>query len=366
MKQKLAIIGASTGQLPLCLKAHQLGIETHCFAWEQGAICKNHVDEFHPISIFDQDAIVEKCRKIGINGVVSNASEACALVASYVSNELRLPGVPYSMMLMLRDKAAVRKLTNQIKQIQPVAMYTGSWQQLLSSVPRPFVLKPVTGSAKKGVILVNQDTQVVSMPADLNNVPFVAEEYVCGREYSIETISCHGVHTVVQITDKVSTGAPHFVELAHHQPADITDLLRKKIATCASAILNAVGFDNSAAHIEIKIDDHNAISLIEINPRGGGDFISNELVSLSTDCDYLAAMIQVSLGCYEPREYHATAYAGIYYLCSQTARLLPHFKEPPQSWLVSRELQHDFLSQSISNYDRDGYLIYKANKKIRL
>lgn len=34
MKKKLAIIGASYLQLPLVKKAKEMGIETHCFAWE--------------------------------------------------------------------------------------------------------------------------------------------------------------------------------------------------------------------------------------------------------------------------------------------------------------------------------------------
>ena len=42
--KRIAIIGASTGQYPICLKAKALGYETHCFAWEQGAVCKDVVD----------------------------------------------------------------------------------------------------------------------------------------------------------------------------------------------------------------------------------------------------------------------------------------------------------------------------------
>ena len=33
--KKIAIIGASTGQIPICKKAKSLGLETYCFAWEK-------------------------------------------------------------------------------------------------------------------------------------------------------------------------------------------------------------------------------------------------------------------------------------------------------------------------------------------
>ena len=51
--RKLAIIGASYLQLPLVKKAKEMGIETHCFAWEEGAVCKEYSDFFYPISIFN-------------------------------------------------------------------------------------------------------------------------------------------------------------------------------------------------------------------------------------------------------------------------------------------------------------------------
>lgn len=39
-KQKLAVIGASYLQQPLVEKANEMGLEVHCFAWEEGAVCK--------------------------------------------------------------------------------------------------------------------------------------------------------------------------------------------------------------------------------------------------------------------------------------------------------------------------------------
>ena len=40
--KKIAILGASYLQKPLIEKANSLGIETHCFAWDNDeAVCKN-------------------------------------------------------------------------------------------------------------------------------------------------------------------------------------------------------------------------------------------------------------------------------------------------------------------------------------
>ena len=108
---KLAIIGASSGQLPLCLKAKEMGIETHCFAWDKGAVCKNIASVFHPISILEKDLIVERCRQLHIDGAVSNASELTAEISAYVAEKLGLNGTPYHILEQLHNKYYVRQLS---------------------------------------------------------------------------------------------------------------------------------------------------------------------------------------------------------------------------------------------------------------
>ena len=51
MFKRLAIIGASMGQIEICKKAKKIpDLETYCFAWDKGAVCKDLVDYFIPIS----------------------------------------------------------------------------------------------------------------------------------------------------------------------------------------------------------------------------------------------------------------------------------------------------------------------------
>lgn len=361
MRKKICIIGAASGQLPLCLKAKSMGLETHCFAWPKDAVCRNHVDYFYPISIFDMDAIVNKCRSIDVSGVVSNTSEATASVVSYVAEKLALPCTPYSIVCNIQNKYYVREKTNAIEGLETITVKSGSVLSLMECMPRPFVLKPITGSAKKGVLYVDYDTEISYDPDNADS--YMAEQYISGQEYSIETISFRSKHRIVQVTEKVSSGAPHFVELEHHQPGVISETVRKKIFKLIPEILDTVGFENGAAHIEVKVDNDDNLYLIEINPRGGGDSISNIMVGLSTDFDYLRAMIEVSMGTFVPQEIHNVAYSGIYFLTAQTSRLLPFF-EKDEEWIYDRFKNNDNLYVSRSNYDHNGYIIYKSDKRI--
>ena len=362
---KIAVIGASLGQLPLCLKAKEMGLETHCFAWSEGAICKDVVDFFYPISITEKDAIVDKCRELGVNGVVSNASELTAEVVAYVSEKLGLNGTPYNILEKLHDKLLVRQLSESVEGLsKPMYyQYEGNDRGIY-----PCVVKPCEGSSKAGVSFVKNSEEFKSAIKYAQNSTkgsIIVEEYIKGKELSVESISFNGRHQVIQITDKDSSDAPHFVELGHHQPASLSTEVESKIKSIVPMILTAIGYTNGASHVEVKYNCAD-IYLIEVNLRGGGDNISNKLVQMSSGIDYLRCMIEVALGTFEkPLMVSEPSFAGIYYLCEQTKENLPFFEHAQgKEWFVEGEINNRELRESHSNYERDGYLIYKSDHKV--
>ncbi len=365
MRKKLAIIGASTGQYPLCLKAKELDIETFCFAWEQGAVCKEVVDHFYPISIFEMDRIAEICMINHVDGVMSNASDATAKVASYVAEKLHLNGTPYKTLLSLQDKYNIRLLAQSIIGLESPKFY---FYRGIDNQIYPCVVKPCEGGGKKGVSFAFNDSEfkdAIDYASKDNKFGIIVEEFIEGKELSIESISFHGQHYVIQITDKDSSSAPHFVELGHHQPAIISERLKQKIENVVPLLLSAIGYINGASHIEVKYKG-DELYLIEVNLRGGGDDISNKLVYMSSGIDYLRCMIDVALDQFvKPVRIEKQAYAGIYYLTKQTSYLLPFFENASgKDWLVRKEVYSTKLEESHSNYERNGYLIYKSDHKI--
>ena len=116
----------------------------------------------------------------------------------------------------------------------------------------------------------------------------------------MEFISYQGKHYPLQITDKVTTGAPHFVELEHHQPADLTLEQYSEIYRLTTKALDALGVTNGASHSEYRITEKGKIYVMEIGARMGGDFIGSHLVQLSTGYDFLRGVIEVALGEFTP------------------------------------------------------------------
>ena len=363
---KLAIIGASPGQYYLCRKAREMGVETLCFAWEKGAVCRDLVDKFYPISITEEDEILRICRQERIDGVVSNASDKTSELVAFIAEEMHLHGTRRSVIRATRDKTFTREISQHIEGLTPIRYYDYE-----GGTPGffPCVIKPVPGAGKRGVSFVDSEKEFREAIRYAEAEPhraILVEEYIRGREVSVETISYEGQHHVIQITDKETTGAPHFLELAHHQPSTVPPEIHDTICRVIPRLLSAVGFENGAAHTELKIDGKN-IYLIEINARGGGDEISNRLVELSTGYDYVRGMIEVALGIFKAPSTVGKRYSGVYYLCEQTAGRIPFFKSATgKPWLVEMTMDFDTptLSSATKNRERNGFMVYQSDHKI--
>lgn len=370
---KLAIIGASLGQVALYKKAKELGHEVVGFAWNKGVLreCLNYADRFYPISVVETDRIVDVCRNENVSGVVSNGSELLAEVVAKISTRLHLHGNDPAAIACAQDKLRVRRLTKGIADLKRVECF--QYGDAHARIAYPCVVKPLSGSGKKGVSLARTPEELsgaLAYAQTLGGNQILVEQYIEeGREVSVESMSYEGRHQVVQITDKVSTGAPHFVEIAHHQPSSISEVSKRKIHSVVPRILDNIGFENGASHIEFKVTAEDEVALIEVNPRGGGDEISSTLVGLSTDFDYVQAMIDVALGRFDfPRDICNVGYAGICFLCQQTERWVPLFKNAErESWYVKGHIpdQVGQLHCAKGNGDCDGYFVYRSEAPLR-
>ncbi|MBX2924897.1 MAG: ATP-grasp domain-containing protein [Chitinophagaceae bacterium] len=372
MGKKLAIIGGSYLQLPIVKKAVEMDIETHCFSWEDGAVCKDIASFFYPISITEKDQILEECKRINIDGITSIASDVAVSTVNYITAALELPGNPDTITANVTNKYKMRqalvagglrtpgyKLVTHKDKITP---------EITDPLKYPLIVKPVDRSGSLGVYKIENETSVVNALEQALRFSFckqvIIEEFIEGRELSIESISWDYEHFILAYTDKYTTGAPHFVELAHHQPAVLSQKLRERIKQITHNALKALGVKVGAAHTEIKVTERGDIYIIEVGARMGGDFIGSNLVRLSTGYDYLAGVIDVSLGRFVIPELSETGYAGIYFLSKETAEILP-FIENHELYdeIVSAELINKNLIPVEKSSDRSGYFIYCGNKR---
>ena len=107
--KKIVIIGANNFQMPLIKKTKILGYETHVFAWKEGAVGAKYADYFYPISIVEKEKILEKCKKINPDGVISIASDLATITVNYLTKNLGLTGNSLECTKLSTNKFEMRK-----------------------------------------------------------------------------------------------------------------------------------------------------------------------------------------------------------------------------------------------------------------
>lgn len=373
----LAIIGASYLQRPLVEKAREMGLRTICFAWAEGAVCKDIVDVFYPISIVEKEQILVICQQEKIDGICTIASDVAAPTVAYVVEQMGLVGNSYEASLKANNKHLMRRafMDAGVPCPQYMCVDADHTQDRLwgidNTMSLPLIVKP---SDRSGSLAVNkvecwEDLSVAVEQAQ--SVSFrheaMVEEYIDGREISVEFISYQGKHYPLQITDKVTTGAPHFVELEHHQPSSLSPDMYQKIYAITNRALDALGVTNGASHSEYKITDDGRIAIMEIGARMGGDFIGSDLVQLSTGYDFVRGVIEVALGEFHEPVLSDKCHSGVYFLSAETALVAAYIKDSKRyPEIVQADRTDTELHHVTCSAERSGYFIYQAKKKFEL
>lgn len=366
---KIAVIGGSYLQLPVVLKAKELGHEVHCFSWEEGAVCKNYADYYYPISIIEKELILDKCKEIGINGILTIASDIAVITVNYVAHFLGLTANPIETSKITTNKFAMRKALKNANLPIPHFQIANHKTQLEDlTLNYPLIVKPIDRSGSRGVEKVYNLNQLHTATNNAIKESFknqaIIEEFITGNELSVESISFEGKHYIIQITDKVTTGEPYFVELEHHQPSQQPPEIQQKIISIVKKSLSALGIRYGASHTELKITNEGEIKIIEIGARMGGDFIGSDLVYLSTGYDFLKGVIDIALGNFTVPFKNWNKHSGVYFLCKESDYLLPFFTEKINvTEIIESKITDEELHNIHCSGDRSGYIIYQSERK---
>lgn len=369
--KKLAIIGASYLQEPLVLKARELGIETHVFAWENGAVAKDKADFFYPISIIDKEEILIECQRIGIDGITSVASDVAVETVNYVAEVLGLIGNSNDCSIKSRDKFEMRRA------LSSVGLNVINYQIIDSlddsiELDFPFMVKAVDRSGSRGVSLVNNLSEFEDAFAEAYEVSFskkvLIEEYFEGLQFSLEAITENGVHYLVAVTAEYFTGPPNFVEIGSFIPAPLSNKQIYLLKDTVFKALDAVGLREGASHTEIRLNDRGETQIIEIGARMGGDY-RDLMVFHALGYDFLKNVIKNSLGMniQKPIQIHNNKKVSLVRYCTRNAdyRIIEEIEKNLE--LIDKDLKFDNKNfEAHSSDERKGFILAKGNLDLQL
>ena len=305
--KKILILGASIWQLPAIKTAKKLGLEVIVADMNPDAIgFKEEGVKCEIVSTIDTERVLEVAQKHQINGILTVASDMPMRTVATVCEKMGLVGISKETAFNATNKGAMRKALAAAKvpipEFYEVETKEEYWTAIETIQSPKIIVKPVDNAGSRGVTLLTEKKDTVAIQnafkyakENSRNGNVMVEEYMEGPEVSVETLAIDGECHIIQITDKLTTGAPHFVEMGHNEPSMQPDNIKEQIECIAKAANKAIGINFGPSHTEVKITP-TGVKIVELGARLGGDFITTNLVPLSTGVDMVECCIKIALG----------------------------------------------------------------------
>ena len=304
--KKIMVLAAGLLQIDVIEKAKSMGYYVLAVDGNPKAPGFNVADKAICADIVNEETMLKIARDEHVDGVIHPCSEVSMAVMGRINDELGLSGISREQAICATNKHLMRKAFEKGNAPSPKSILAqdaeDAWSRLQNEFDTNAILKPSRNSGSRGIAKVSRNMDkgdfIRAYDESLNESrdhSVLIEQFIEGPEFSIEMIVWQGEIHVLTVTDKKTTGAPHFVELGHNQPSCFSDADVETLKAAAIAGVKALGVNNCACHAEAKLMNGKAY-LMEVGARLGGDFISTELTHLSTGVDMVAAAIDVALG----------------------------------------------------------------------
>lgn len=300
--KKLMIVGASVLQLPAILKAKEMGLEVAVVDFNPEAIGIPYADKYYNGSTMNEDEVLAAAVDYQPDGIMTLATDMPMRGVAKVAERLGLSGISYDTAVKATDKFEMIKAFKAHDVASPWFYTVDNMDELKgleNQLRYPCIMKPTDNAGSHGVVLAKCFEDLLNeyeySRGSARHGRVIIEEYLKGDEVSVEVMVVDGNVSILQITDKLTTGAPHFVEMGHSQPSQHPAEIQQSIKELAVKACQSVGINQGPAHVEMMVTSCGPV-MIELGARMGGDNITTALVPLSTGIDMVKASIDVAMG----------------------------------------------------------------------
>ena len=305
MKTKIMILGGGENQLPLIIKARELGFYTVVCDYAESCPGFKYADRKCLVSIKDQEALLKVAVEEKVSGIATN-SEPVLHIVTQLTEQLGLPSVPFEVMERFRNKFKMRECLTPLglsdvayglchRKEEALAFFHDNGRQKC-------IMKPLDNSSSRGVYSVLSEGDIdayfdEAIGANRICSGVLLEHYIEGTEFTVDGISLNGKHTTLAISRKkhfpYNENVANELYFSYSDPEFDYDEMR----SLNNRIVEAAGLNFGLTHAEYKYSN-GKFHLIEVAARGGGAFISTDIVPFLTEADTVGAYLKSAMGLY--------------------------------------------------------------------
>lgn len=369
--KKLLMLGGGFLQWFVIRKAKELGYTVYCLDADPKALGFQIADEYAVINIIDQERCLAYAKQHHVDGVLTAATDFSVLTMSYIAQEMNLPGINYDSAKIIKNKALVRKCLYDAKADDTGYSYEicslEAIPEILKKIQFPIMMKPVDGSGSRGASKVESAKDFCEAAAFAMNGSIthraVAEPFIEGKEYGVESFVDNGVIHVLAVMQKDMTKPPYYAELGHAIPSGLTDELESKVKACVRKALLALNVNHGSVNMDLLITKEGNVHIVDVGARMGGNLIGSHIIPWGTGIDYMGNMIRAAVGDptnWKPEWQTRSVATKLLALKPGIVKALPDFEELKVKYDVSIE-HHLHIGDAITPYrtnlDGCGYVI---------
>lgn len=330
--------------------------------------------EFHQ-SLKSLD-VVKKISKDNKISAVIPGIEYAVKAANEVAKLLNLPRLGDNAVKVLTNKIKFREFLKSKKLPFPNFKKVNSIDELKNFFNgTPIIFKPANRQASVGVQKIDSIESIEECfnhtinAKELKSVKrpikweYIAEDYLEGFEYSIETLIWNKKPVFSNVTKKLTLSDTVFVETAHIVPAPLDKITLSQILAENNAFITALQADSGVLHSEWKMTKTGPV-LIECAGRVPGDMIPN-LISESYEFNFNRAYVDILLN-KEPWLNTLPKYTSIISFFTPKAGMLDkikNFQILEDKMVIRKEItvkEGDNIPEIQDSWSRIGYFILKS------
>ena len=297
MNKKVLILGARKGQIPLIQRAKTLGM---CVV-----VCDNDInapglslcDKHILADASDADKLVELIKVEKPDGICTT-SEPLFIPMSIAASRTGLHCMDEANTRLFKNKLLMREFCATHNISSPAFKKCKKLEDATSfydAIQKKCIIKPEDNCSSKGVYSINTFSDLTTNFNDCinnsSNREILIEEYINGTEFTIDGIVYQGRHYSLAISEKKHYAYNENVayELLFSQKNSRFDY--EELRRVNDELVEATKVPFALTHSEYKYHD-GKYYLIEIQARGGGNYISTDIVPFLSGIDPQSLLLQ--------------------------------------------------------------------------
>ena len=302
MTPAFVLTGGSRSQLGLLEQARALGHEVCVVDGSPDAPLLAEADHRVVRSFTDVTGVLGELEAQGIEAVAvaTMGSDQAVLPTAQLAERLGLPGLPVDTARTVADKRRMRAAFERRKVRCPKGREAESFEeaeQAFHQLGAPVVVKPVDGSAQRGVTEVRAEGELSAAVdralAASRTGAFVLEQYLDGEEYTVNGFLLDREYVPMSVTRRLLHPSPPLgVCIAHRYPSLLAN--EAPLFELAREASLAVGLETGPSYVQVRMRDGQPWA-IEVGARLGGGKDA-ELAKLVNGFDAIRANVVWALG----------------------------------------------------------------------